>query len=199
MLWLLALPLFYLPIAGVVIYLSRRLPLEGGVYQWVKIGLLPAAGFQAGWNYAFLLILFYANSGAVVTSSLVYLLGPQYEWMNASKPLLIGLNVFFFALVLAVNIRGLHLARWITSAGGAFVIGLYLLVVALLAIRIARHQPMVQPVAAFAWPGLSLLTVNLFTKLAFNALSGFEQVAIFAGECKTPERNIARSSSSPAP
>jgi amino acid transporter len=35
--------------------------------------------------------------------------------------------------------------------------------------------------------------VNLFSKIAFNALSGFEQVAIFAGECHTPERNIARS------
>ena len=39
---------------GTVIYLSRRMPLEGGVYQWVKIGISPAAGFQAGWNYAFL-------------------------------------------------------------------------------------------------------------------------------------------------
>src|SRR5450432_981586 len=71
-LWLLAVPLFYLPVAGTVIYLSRRLPLEGGVYQWVKVGLSPGAGFQAGWNYAFLLILFYANSGSVVASSLVY-------------------------------------------------------------------------------------------------------------------------------
>jgi amino acid transporter len=192
-LWLLAVPLFYLPIAGAVIYLSRRMPLEGGVYQWVKIGLSPAAGFQAGWNYAFLLILFYANSGSVVTSSLVYLLGPSYEWMNASKPLLIGLNIAFFALVLLVNIRGLHLARWITSAGGALVMALYLLVVALLALRLFRHEHLVQPIATFAWPGFSLLTVNLFTKLAFNALSGFEQVAIFAGECRTPERNIARS------
>jgi amino acid transporter len=192
-LWLLALPLFYLPIAGAVIYLSRRMPLEGGVYQWVKIGLSPAAGFQAGWNYGFLLILFYANSGSVVTSSLVYVLGPSYEWMNSSKPLLIALNAAFFALVLLVNIRGLHLARWITSAGGAFVMGLYALMVALLAIRVWRSEPFPQPAATFAWPGFSLLTVNLFTKLAFNALSGFEQVAIFAGECKAPERNIARS------
>jgi amino acid transporter len=52
---------------------------------------------------------------------------------------------------------------------------------------------MAQPVLAFTWPAMTLITVNLFTKMAFNALSGFEQAAIFAGECHTPERNIARS------
>ncbi len=192
-LWLAAIPLFYLPVAGTVIYLSRRMPLEGGVYQWVKIGISPFAGFQAGWNYAFFLILFYANSGSVVANSIAYLLGPRYQWMNENKPLLIALNIAFFALVLAVNVRGLHLARWFTSAGGALVIGLYLLVVVLFATRLASGAPMPQAPLAFAWPAMTLATLNLFTKMAFNALCGFEQVAIFAGECRTPERNIARS------
>lgn len=192
-LWLLAIPLFYLPLAGTVVYLSRRLPLEGGVYQWVKIGISPFAGFQAGWNYAFFLICFYANSGSVVANSIAYLLGPRYDWMNNSKPLLIAIDFAFFAAVLAINVRGLHLARWITGAGGALIIGLYLMVIALFAWRVMRGGPMAQPVLAFTWPALTLFTVNLFTKMAFNALSGFEQAAIFAGECHTPERNIARS------
>ncbi len=58
--WLLAIPLFYVPLAAVVIFLSRRLPLEGGAYQWAKIGLSPAAGFQSAWNYSFFLILIYS-------------------------------------------------------------------------------------------------------------------------------------------
>ena len=192
-LWLLAIPLFFLPLAGTVIYLSRRMPLEGGVYQWVKIGISPFAGFQAGWNYAFFLIFFYANSGSVVANSVAYLLGPRYDWMNGNKPLLIAINIAFFAIVLAINIRSLHLARWITGAGGALIIGLYLLVIALFAGRAMRGLPMAQPVLAFTWPAMTLFTLNLFSKMAFNALSGFEQVAIFAGECHTPERNIARS------
>src|SRR5215472_3447735 len=192
-LWLAAIPLFYLPLAATVIYLSRRMPLEGGVYQWVKIGISPAAGFQAGWNYAFLFILFYANSGSVVANSIAYLLGPRYQWMNENKPLLIALNVAFFALVFLVNVRGLHLARWFTGAGGTLIIGLYLLVIALFATLLLSGQPAPQPVVAFAWPAMTLASLNLFTKMAFNALSGFEQVAIFAGECHTPERNIARS------
>jgi amino acid transporter len=198
-LWLLAIPLFFLPLAGTVVYLSRRMPLEGGVYQWVKIGISPFAGFQAGWNYAFFLIFFYANSGSVVANSIAYLLGPRYDWMNSDKPLLIAINVAFFAVVLAINIRGLHLARWITGAGGALIIGLYLLVIALFAWRVMRGVPMAQPVLAFTWPAMTLFTVNLFSKMAFNALSGFEQASVFAGECHTPERNIARSVSIAAP
>src|ERR1019366_962270 len=91
------------------------------------------------------------------------------------------------------NVRGLHLARWITSTGGALVIALYALIIGLLAVRLWRGEPLAQPTLTLAFPGLTLMTVNLFSKIAFNALSGFEQVAIFAGECPTPERNIARS------
>src|ERR1039458_78120 len=192
-LWMAAIALFYFPLAGTVIYLSRRLPLEGGIYQWAKIGLSPFAGFQSAWNYSFFLILMYATSGSLVANSLSYLRGPDAAWMTSYKPLILGLNVAFFAIVLWVNVRGLHLARWITSTGGALVIALYALIIGLLALRLLRGEPLAQPTVTLVFPALTLMTVNLFSKIAFNALSGFEQVAIFAGECHTPERNIARS------
>jgi amino acid transporter len=192
-LWLLAIVLFYFPLAATVVFLSRRLPLEGGIYQWAKLGISPLAGFQTAWNYAFFLILFYAASGSVVANNLSYLCGPRAAWMSSSKPLILGCSMVFFALVYVVNVRGLHLARWVTDVGGALVLGLYLLLAGLLLYRLLRGQPMAQPPFALALPAVSLLTVNLFSKIAFNALSGFEQAAIFAGECHTPERNIARS------
>jgi hypothetical protein len=40
-LWPLAIPLFLPPLAGTV---SRRMPLDGGIYQWGKIGISPFAG-----------------------------------------------------------------------------------------------------------------------------------------------------------
>jgi amino acid transporter len=109
--WLAAIALFYFPLAGTVIYLSRRLPLEGGVYQWVKFGISPFAGFLTAWNYSFFLILFYATSGSVVANSISYLLGPSAAWMTGSKPLILALNFAFFAIVLWINIIGLHVAR----------------------------------------------------------------------------------------
>ena len=36
--WLLGIALFYLPSAAVVIYLNRVHPLEGGLYEWARLG-----------------------------------------------------------------------------------------------------------------------------------------------------------------
>src|SRR5580658_1131907 len=49
-LWLLAIVLFYLPLAAVVMKLSRAMPVEGGAYQWVKEGISPFAGYMSGWS-----------------------------------------------------------------------------------------------------------------------------------------------------
>src|SRR5215813_6927309 len=43
--WLLAILLFYVPSAVVVIYLNRLMPLEGGLYQWAKLGFNEFTGF----------------------------------------------------------------------------------------------------------------------------------------------------------
>jgi len=46
--WLLAIALFYGPLAAVVIYLNRLMPLEGGLYQWAKLGFNDFMGFIVG-------------------------------------------------------------------------------------------------------------------------------------------------------
>jgi amino acid transporter len=42
-------------------------------------------------------------------------------------------------------------------------------------------------------PPLTLLSLNIFGKLSFAALFGFDGVAILAGECRSPARAISRS------
>ena len=49
-LWLAAIVLFYIPSAVVVIYLNRQMPLEGGLYQWAKLGFNDLVGFMVAWN-----------------------------------------------------------------------------------------------------------------------------------------------------
>ncbi len=49
-LWLLAMVLFYLPSAAIVIYLNNLMPLEGGLYQWAKFGFNEAVAFILAWN-----------------------------------------------------------------------------------------------------------------------------------------------------
>src|SRR5579863_5834848 len=43
--WVVSMLMFYLPLAAVVMYLNRLLPLEGGLYQWAKAGFGEMAGF----------------------------------------------------------------------------------------------------------------------------------------------------------
>jgi amino acid transporter len=42
-------------------------------------------------------------------------------------------------------------------------------------------------------PPLTVFSLSVFTKMMFGALSGFEYVAIFAGESRNPARNLTRS------
>src|SRR2546428_593999 len=48
--WLLAILLFYVPSAVVVIYLNRLMPLEGGLYQWAKLRFNEITGFILAWD-----------------------------------------------------------------------------------------------------------------------------------------------------
>ena len=82
--WLAAIVLFYIPQAAVVIYLNQRMPLEGGLYQWAKLGFNEFAGFIVAWNIWLLSITVLALGGMFVTTNLSYAFGAG-AWMPDSK------------------------------------------------------------------------------------------------------------------
>src|ERR1044071_1292240 len=83
--WLAAIALFYLPSAAVVIHLNRAMPLEGGLYQWAKLGFNDATGFLVAWNLWLFAILNTSETGLQITQYLRYIMGPRGEWLTASK------------------------------------------------------------------------------------------------------------------
>src|SRR5438045_7682722 len=83
--WLLAILLFYIPQAAVVIYLNRLMPLEGGLYQWAKLGLNEFAGFIVAWNVWLLSIKVIALGGMFVTTMIYYAISERVVWMPHSK------------------------------------------------------------------------------------------------------------------
>jgi amino acid transporter len=72
-----AILLFYIPQAAVVIYLSNRMPLEGGIYQWAKLGFNEFAGFIVAWNLTRLLSITVIALGgmSLVTTNISYAIG----------------------------------------------------------------------------------------------------------------------------
>ncbi len=54
-------------------------------------------------------------------------------------------------------------------------------------------RPTVYPPFTLSLPAISVLTLNLLGKMSFGAMSGFDSVAILAGECRDAARSISRS------
>src|SRR3954452_15597290 len=111
--WLLAILLFYVPQAAVVIYLSRVIPLEGGIYQWAKLAFNDFAGFMVAWNLWLLSIMVIALGGMFVTTNISYAIGDSAAWMPNSKWCV---SVVSCALVIGLGfiaMRGLSLGKWV--------------------------------------------------------------------------------------
>jgi amino acid transporter len=104
-LWLLAVVLFYLPQAAIVITLSRAIPIEGGVYQWVKRGISPFAGYMAGWSFFVYIICGYASFGTQVASGIAYVGGSYGAWISTSKVFALSLTALISLLVFVPNAR----------------------------------------------------------------------------------------------
>jgi amino acid transporter len=192
-LWLLAIIFFYLPLAAVVMKLSRMMPAEGGVYQWLKEGLSPFAGYIAGWSLAVLIVCFYAAAGSTFASGIAYAAGPGGQWMADSKLFALALTALACLFAFAINVYGLNVARWLSGTGSVLMIAIFVAMLYLLAKAWTTGIASAHRSLSFAWPGFSLLTLNVFTKMALGALSGFDQCAVFSEECRKPGNDVARS------
>src|SRR6187401_2787988 len=120
--WLAAIVLFYLPSAAVVIHLNRAMPLEGGLYQWAKLGFNELTGFLVAWNLWLFAILNTSETGLQATQYLVYLAGPSVEWLAASKWFIALVSTAIMAALVAVTIVGLNVGKWVHKAGGAMMV-----------------------------------------------------------------------------
>jgi amino acid transporter len=192
--WLLAIVLFYIPQAAVVIYLNRLMPLEGGIYQWAKIGFNEFAGFIVAWNVWLLSITVIALGGMFVTTNISYAIGESAAWMPNSKWCV---SLISSALVIGLGwtaVRGLALGKWVHNVGGLVMLLVYGALIALPFISLARGGLKQYHALQIATPTASMFyCLNIFTKLSIGALSGFEYVAILAGETRSPARDIGRS------
>src|SRR5512140_1863605 len=116
--WCLAIALFYLPQAAVVVYLNRLMPLEGGLYQWATVGLGKFLGYLTAWNLWAYTILVMATFGVMIANNLGYLIAPlgatfvSARWYTAvvSATSIVGLTV--------ISLFGVRVSKWLQNVGG---------------------------------------------------------------------------------
>ena len=191
--WLLAIVLFYLPMTAVVIYLNQLMPLEGGLYQWAKLGFNPTVGFLLAWNLWLYVIVFTSEIGLQCATYLSYALGPGAAWMTSSTWFVALASALVLTLddgggddrivggqVGAQHRRRVH-AHHLRRADPAAFLGLA-----------TGHLRDFHPFRA-SLPEFTLYNLNILGKLGFGALGGFEYVAILAGETRAPASAVRRS------
>ncbi len=197
--WLGGILLFYVPLAVVVIYLNRMMPLEGGLYQWAKSGFGEMAGFLTAWNLWVYAVIVTGAIIFVVPTDASYAVGPALAWLPASKTATLLLTGGVMAGITLVAIHGLDLGKWLHNIGSigimtAYVILLLLPIWALFRHSIGHYEPVPWQPPRPSWFGLAI-----FGQMTVGALSGFEYVAILAGECRSAARTIGQSVAISAP
>ena len=191
--WLGAMLLYYVPLAVVVIYLNRMMPLEGGLYQWAKSGFGEIAGFLTAWNLWVYAVIVTGAIIFVIPTDLGYILGASGAWIPASKLATLGLTGGVMAGITLVAILGLNIGKWLHNVGSvgimtAYVILLGLPLWALMHGTIKHFEPIPWQPPKPSWFGLAI-----FGQMTAGALSGFEYVAILAGESRNAARTIGQS------
>src|SRR5205807_9174829 len=111
--WLLAILLFYIPQAAVVIYLNRLMPVEGSIYQWAKLGFNEFAGFIVAWNLWLLSITVIALGGMFITTNISYAIGLGAAWMPNSKWCVSLISAALVGGLGWACVRGLSLGKWL--------------------------------------------------------------------------------------
>ena len=193
LLWVAGIVLLYLPLAAVVMHLSRAIPVEGGSYQWIKAGLSPLAAYLAVWNISLYVCAVYGTVGPQLVNGLSYAFGARGAWMMNSNVLLVGTGVVCLISVWAINVRGLHLGKMVTNGGAVLTVVLGGLAIFLLFKRMVSGVPPLNKPFSLAMPAFSLTTLNVFTKVSMGGLTGFDNAAVFAGECQGARRDLPKS------
>jgi amino acid transporter len=191
-LWLSAMLLFFIPLALVVAHLNRLMPLEGGLYEWARLAFNDQIGFLVAWNLWLFIMLYVAIIGLVTSTFLAYAV-PSLSWMADNKWAVLAASVVLIAAQMLLAGIGFSVGKWFNNAGSIAVLVTVAVLIALSFVNVGNGTLTAFHPLRLVAPPLTVFTLSVFSKMTFGALSGFEYVAIFAGESRDPARNIGRS------
>jgi glutamate:GABA antiporter len=192
-LWLAAFVLFYFPMSAVVIWLNQLMPLEGGLYQWAKLGFNGTVGFLLAWNLWLFVIVYTSEIGIQAATYLAYAIGPSASWMASSTVFTALASAVILSFMAISAVIGLAVGKWVHNIGGVFMLTIFAILIVLPFIGLATgHLHSFNPFRA-ELPKPTLFNLNILAKLGFGALGGFEYIAILAGEMHTPANAVRKS------
>ncbi len=176
-------PIFWgLPLLFMSAELSSALPLQGGMYQWVKTAFGDFWGFQAGWWWwlsSFLDCAIYAVLVADYFQFYFPHLGANSHW---------GIALGVIWLFTYLNVRGIQVIGASSVLFVLFMLAPFVFMIILGAPKIA-HNPFV-PLLPEGKNLAEVLSAGLLMSIWF--ISGFEGLSTAAGEINNSGRAISR-------
>jgi amino acid transporter len=187
LLWLLALFVFFIPLAVAVAELTGRYEAEGGIYAWARDGIGPLAGFICGWLYWIALMPYFAGILYFLSGLIIAAIGGDPK----NSLLYISISVAISLLVTAVQVAGLKYGKWppnIGIVGGWIVVLIIVGIGVVLAFKGRSATDFAH--ASYAVP-LNFDTAILWGTIVF-AYSGLETAGMLRNEIEGGMRTIVR-------
>jgi amino acid transporter len=186
-LWLVALVVFFIPLATATAELTGRFEGEGGIYSWVRETYGPLAGFLCGFFYWFGLMPYFAGILYFLSGLLMAALGLDPH----NTALYLGFSIVLAVLVTAVQFVGLSVSKWLPSFG-TIASWLIFFALAAIALFVAAHGHSATDfrTSSYRLP-LNFDTAILWGTIVF-AYSGIEAVAFLKSEIEGGMRTILR-------
>lgn len=187
-LWLISLLLFFWPQGIAVIELAHRFPGEGGVYLWAKEVFGDFHGFLSGWCYWTNNMMYVPTVMLYFVGVSVFVLGPSHQALADNKTFTLAASFILLALLVALNIVGLGVGKWINNLGGIGTMIAALTLVGLGVIVWHRFGTTVTS-ADFHVPANPRFVLNSFGVICFG-LVGLELASVMGDEIRDPERTL---------
>jgi amino acid transporter len=192
-LWALSFFLFFLPIAYVVVDFSRKMPEEGGLYQWTKHTIGPFHGFLCAWAYVVNNLFYFPSLLVAVAGYLAFMMRGDNQALQNNKSFIIIFALSAIWLILILNYIGLRWGKWVQNIGGLSIWLPCSLLIIFGLVQLFRHGSATTFTLKNIFPDFKVLdTWSAWANICF-AFTGIELASTMSGEIKNPERNLPRS------
>ena len=189
--WMMAMLVFYLPVAAAVLCLNREMPLEGGLYVWARIAFGNFAGFLVAWNIWVYSIATAALILYLFPTALGYMFG--LAWLPENHLVSLAIPLGILAVIVVAAAGGLQAGKWLQIVGGVAMMTVFLGLILLPAFGLLHHRPIHWDPIPLQVPRHDLLALCRLGQMMIGGLAGLEYIAILAGETQVPESTIGRS------
>jgi amino acid transporter len=187
--WIGGLICFFVPLAATVMELSERLPEEGGLFVWSREAFGDFAGFIAAWTYWMSNLPFFAGVLYFGAASVLFAFGPRAQSLAARPLYYVGFAVISLTLITLLNIRGIHVAKWLNNVGSLGSILPLSALMVMAAISWWRFGPATRFPAASFVPHWSIGNAVFWSTICL-AYTGIESGSAMGDEIQNPRRTI---------